>query len=182
MNRQARLRSAALSLGLDAPDGAHISGGEPALLRDPARGFRSFGEFGQVVRASTFGRQDDRLTISAAAATTYGNESTGADGGFAVPPQFAADVTRLVAEESLLPLFNPMPTGSNAAAFPKDETVPWGAVGVRAQWLSEGVAATQTKPVLGLAEMRMSKLACFVPVTDELMADSALLEIGRAHV
>ena len=40
-------------------------------------------------------------------------------------------------------------------AFPKDETTPWGTNGIRAYWQGEAATALPTKPVLGLATLRL---------------------------
>ena len=37
---------------------------------------------------------DERLSLMAAAPTTYGNEGSGQDGGFLVPPEFGREVFR----------------------------------------------------------------------------------------
>lgn len=145
---------------------------------DAKRGFKSFGEFAVAVKkASMQGeRPDDRLLIGAAAPTTFGNESSGADGGFAIPPDFSTEIWTLsMTEESLIPLTDNTETRRNAMVWPQDETTPWGTDGVRAYWASEGAAGTQTKPKLSAASLRMDKLIALVPMTDELIEDEAAL-------
>lgn len=167
-------RSGSLNLGPDAV----VTGGEPAAARDPKRGFKSFGEFAGIVRGSS-GRNvavDERLLIGAAAPTTYGNEASGADGGFLVPPEFANEVWQYGLDED--PLFNYVDSynvAGNGMVFPKDETTPWGTDGIRAYWQNEAAAATQTKPKLGLSTQRLHKIMALVPVTDELLSDSSVL-------
>lgn len=171
---QMRQRSAAPSLD----DESHISGDEPMLMRDPKRGFRSAGEFYQAVRGAHGGRStrtDERLRIMAAAPTTFGSERGGADGGFAVPPDFAKSVSQLLMEMSLLPLFDIMRTDSNVAFFPIDYSTPWGTSGVVASWQQEGGALTQIKPSMASQTLRLNKLLAFVPVSEETMEDAALL-------
>lgn len=135
-------------------------------------GFKSFGEYAFHVRnaAQGTGRIDQRLM---AAATTYGNEDAGPDGGFAVPPQFAADIASLALEEqSLLAMADDTPVSGNSMTFPKDETTPWGSTGVIASWDGEGDTASQKKPVLGKSRLELHKLRVLVPATDELLADA----------
>ncbi len=145
---------------------------------DPKRGFKSFGEFAQSVRAAANegSRPDQRLLIGATAPSTTGGEGVGADGGFSVPPAYSTDIFKLsLGEDSLLPMTENVSVGSNSMVFPKTEQTPWGTNGVRAYWQAEATAATATKPVLGTQTLRLHKLMALVPLTDELIADSNAL-------
>ncbi|MGV1045359.1 phage major capsid protein [Limnohabitans sp.] len=149
---------------------------------DPMHGFQSVGEFLQTVcQAQKHGNSlDERLLIgsnrNAAAPSTIGNEGSAQDGGFLVPPQFAREIFQLsLGEDSLLPLTDNVEITGNTMAFPKDETTPWGSNGIRAFWQGEASTATATKPVLGLATLRLKKLMALVPVTDELLDDTNAL-------
>ena len=146
--------------------------------QDPKRGFRSFGEYAQQVRAASLdgGRPDQRLLIGAAVPGTTGAEGVGADGGFSIPPAFSTDIFRLsLGEDSLLPMTENVNVSNNSMVFPKTEQTPWGTNGVRAYWQAEATAATATKPVLGTQTLRLHKLMALVPMTDELLADSNAL-------
>lgn len=158
---------------------AHATYGQGAQVFDnidrKTFGFKSFGEYAFHVRNAALGngRLDQRLK---AAATTYGNEGSGPDGGFAVPPQFASEISSLALEEqSLLALTDDTPVSGNSMTFPKDETTPWGSSGITASWDGEGSTGTQKKPVLGLSELRLKKLKVLVPATDEMLADAAAM-------
>lgn len=156
-----------------------ITGGEPAAAADPRRGFRTFGDFAVAVRrAGGHGAQiDERLAMQAAAPSTYGSEGVGADGGYAVPPEFSREIFRhALQEDAILPLTDGTPISGNSMAFPKDETTPWGSDGMRAYWEAEAAAANATKPKLGLSQLRLHKLFGLVPLTDELLADAAAME------
>jgi HK97 family phage major capsid protein len=119
-------------------------------------------------------RPDQRL---AGAPSTYGNESTGADGGYAVPPEFSREIFRLsLGEDSLIPMTDNTNVGGNSMVFPKDETTPWGTDGIRAYWQAEASTATATKPKLGTTVLRLHKLMGLVPLTDELIADTNALD------
>lgn len=146
---------------------------------DPKRGFSHAGEFFLAVhRAGTnwSNPSDPRLQRLAAAPTTFGNEVSGADGGFAVPSDFARDIADLAQlEDSLLPLCDSTPVSGNSMAFPRDETTPWGTTGVRAHWQAEGKTESQTKPVVRGDFLRLNKLIALTPVTDELSGDAAAL-------
>lgn len=173
-----RMERARMFDAVTAPHGdtssMHISGGKPRIEDDPKRGFATFGEFCVAVKtsASRGGHVDERLRIGAAP-TTYGNESSGADGGFLVPTDFSQRIYGLSLEQdALLPLTDNDNVTGNGMSFPADETTPWGSNGVRAYWEAEASQATQTKPVLGRRELRLRKLFALVPMTEELMADA----------
>ena len=165
---EARL-SASNALGVVVTDNREL---------DPKRGFASIGEFMQAVYLSQKpGKSmDERLFIGAAAPTSFGNESAGQDGGFLVPPDFSKEIFRLsLGEDSLMPLTDNVEITANSMAFPKDETTPWGTNGIRAYWQGEAAAANATKPVMGLATLRLKKLMALVPTTDELLDDASAL-------
>ena len=158
---------------------AHPTYGQGARAEDnldrKTLGFKTLGEFAFHVRNAALGngRLDPRLK---AAASTYGNESAGPDGGFAVPPQFAQTISSLALEEqSLLALADNMPVTGNSMSFPRDESTPWGSTGILATWDGEGDSANQRKPVLGLDTLRLKKLRVLVPASDELLADSVAM-------
>jgi HK97 family phage major capsid protein len=179
IEREREVIEAERSAGVVIPDNATISGGAPRVESDPKRGYKSLGEFALSVVAASTGRGslDERLTIGAAAPTTYGNEQGGQDSGFLIPPEFSNDIFQLaLGEDSLLPLTDMTPVGTNGMVFPKDETTPWGTDGVRAYWQTEASAGTQTKPKFGAQVLRLHKLLALTPVSDELLADSAAIE------
>ena len=149
---------------------------------DPMHGFQSVGEFMQAVyQADKPGKSlDERLLIGggrgAAVPGSFANEAAGQDGGFMVPPQFSQQIFKLsLGEDSLLPMTDNVEISGNSMAFPKDETTPWGTNGIRAYWQGEANAAIATKPVLGLATLRLKKLMALVPTTDELLDDASAL-------
>lgn len=141
---------------------------------DPKFGFKHFGEFASATakHATRNGNTDDRL-LRIKAPTNYMNEATGADGGFLVPPDFTAELLRnMYADDALLPLTRQVTTRGNTLTFPIDESTPWGTTGIQAYWTAEGAVKTDSKPVLGEANITLHKLAVLVPVTDELLQDS----------
>lgn len=148
--------------------------------QDPTRGFRSFGEFALAVRAACgpMARHDERLGgIMGAAPSSYGNEGTGADGGFLVPPQFATEIMNAAYDEreSFVPLTDQQfLEQSNSMIYPIDENTPWGG-GVQAYWTNEAQASTQSKANVQPASLRLNKLTALVPITEELQADSGAM-------
>ncbi|ACC76145.1 phage major capsid protein [Paraburkholderia phymatum] len=181
IERETALAAEEQSVGIQIAEDARIEVIENRAT-DPRRGFQTFGEFAQRVRAAAGGgRIDDRLMLggggpNAAAPTTFGNEAGGQDGGFLVPPQFASEIFTLSLEEqALLPMTDSTPISGNSMVFPKDETTPWGTDGIRAYWQAEASVATATKPKLGVSTNRLHKLMALVPVTDELLDDASAL-------
>lgn len=154
------------------------------ITLDPKRGFKSKGEFFKAVKNAAFAQQngqatDRRLTMQAAApgnGTTM-NESSGADGAFAIPPEFSTEIWRLSieGESALLPLTANSEISTNGMSFPKDETAPWDPSGVTAYWKGEAGSGTPSKPVFGLDTLRLKELMVLVPVTNELLDDAPAL-------
>jgi HK97 family phage major capsid protein len=145
-------------------------------------GFRSLGDMAWAVAkaCSRGGSLDPRLERSErlAAATTYGNEGSGADGGFAVPPDFRNSIMQtILAEDSLLAKCDQVTVDGNQFTCPMDETSPWQTTGgIQATWDGEAVAATQSKPALGERTIKANKIRCLVPMTEESMADASALD------
>jgi HK97 family phage major capsid protein len=139
-------------------------------------GFRSLGEMAIHVRKACLngGAVDPRLE-RLASATTYGNETTGSDGGFAVPTDFRTAIMQTVlAEDSLAGLCDQVTTSGNTFSCPVDETSPWQTSGgILANWDGEAQAASQSKPSLQDRTVKVNKLRCLVPMTDELMEDAS---------
>lgn len=144
------------------------------LADDAKRGFKSYGEFcADVVRAATGKEVSERLVR---AATTFGNESSGPDGGYAVPPQFANEIASVAyAEESLMSLCDHTPVSGNSMTFPKDEATPWGSTGITAAWEGEGNQSSPKKPALGESQLKLRKLKVLVAASEELLADASAM-------
>jgi HK97 family phage major capsid protein len=181
ITREQNLAREAAQIGaLDIPETTRIEGGAPVLEQDPKRGFKSFGEFCMSVKEegpNLSNPKDERLRIGAATPTTVGNELSGADGGFLVPPDYAREVFTYAFEgDSLLTATDNLEVAGNSMVFPKDETTPWGSDGVRAYWQAEATAGTPTKPKLSTTMLRLYKLMSLVPVTDELLEDTSALD------
>lgn len=148
----------------------------PATPRDNARhNFTNFGEFAQGVRLLAAGNTEHEAVKKLTnAATTYGNEGAGADGGFLVPPEFSREIWKKVeAEENLMNRCTPLTPDGNSMSIPKDETTPWGTGGVRVYWEAEGAQATASKAALELSQMRLHKLFALVPASEELLEDAS---------
>jgi HK97 family phage major capsid protein len=142
-------------------------------------GFKHLGDYAQAVqRACAQGGVADPRLAQLASATTYGSEGSGADGGFAVPPDFrTAIMTTILGENSLLSRCDQITCDGNTFSCPVDETTPWQTTGgFQAYWDGEAQAATQSKPQLGDRSIKLNKLRALVPVTEELLEDAAGLD------
>lgn len=157
----------------------------PATLRpvsDRNGGFKNLGEFALSVKRAAAGRNgfiDPRLELSEKlAATIYGNETSGSEGGFAVPPDFRTSIMEAVlGEDSLLARCDQVTTSGNTFTCPVDMTTPWQTSGgILTYWGAEGVAKTQSKPQLQDRTTKLNKLYALVPMTDELIEDASAMD------
>jgi HK97 family phage major capsid protein len=144
-------------------------------------GFTNFGEFIMTVKNAGLkddDRKGDAITRLHNATSTYGNEGTGADGGFLVPPDFRTQIwQKVTGEDSLFARVEQFVTSGNSITFPKDEVTPWDTTnGIQAYWGGEGDVKTPSKPQFETATLRLAKLFCLVPVSDELLEDAPGLE------
>lgn len=147
-----------------------------STVQERARwGFASFGEFAKSVRGAVVNpsAMDGRL-ISNAALSTYGSEGVGADGGFAVPPEWRSEIMQAVAgEDSLLQRTDQQTASGNSITFPTDETTAWQTTGgILTYWDSEAGTITQSKPSLKEVTIKLHRLTALVPVTEELLEDA----------
>lgn len=174
--------------GPTATPAPRVTGGAPVIEQDENYGFRDIADFGvAVMRAGIRGSGqhiDDRLKAMSgigpnglqSAATTYGSEGVGADGGYAVPPQMSQEIRSLVfASGSVLDAANPIPTTQGSVVEPSSEWTPWGTTGVQANWTAEAGTITASKPAIKQLTYNLHKLAVLVPATEELVEDAPRL-------
>jgi HK97 family phage major capsid protein len=93
-----------------------------ARLSD-THGFHAFGDFVAAVKtAGTLGGQIDGR-LKAAAASTFGNESSGTGGGFAIPPYFnEAIMAKAFGEDSLISRTDQQPISGNSLTSARDSS------------------------------------------------------------
>ena len=138
-------------------------------------GFQSMGDFASAVRNAVVNPSGiDQRLVQNAAASTYGSEGVGADGGFAVPPEWRAEIMRLVdGEDSLLSRTDQQRIAGNSITFPTDESTAWQTTGgIQAYWDSEASTITQSKPALQDLTIKLHRLTALVPMTEELLEDA----------
>lgn len=141
-------------------------------LADPRLGFRNLGDFcNSVFRSAGSRAVDERLTR---AATMFASDAAGPDGGYLIPPEFSAEISKVAySEQSLLALSNDIPVSGNSISFPGDETTPWGASGIYASWEGEGEQSFPRKPLLKRGELYLRKLKVLVAASEELLQDAS---------
>ena len=163
---------------LELPDDARIEAGLPRVMTDPQRGFAHLGQFAAAVRTAVLrpSAADQRLHLEAAAASTYANESVGADGGFLVPPAYASEILSVIeSPENLFSRVRQVPVSGNTLIIPANESTAHGTNGIQAYWDSEAATMTQTKPVFSNREVKVQRVTALVPVTEESLEDSTAL-------
>lgn len=149
---------------------------------DPATtfGFHDMAEFGRAVQAACRqgGVVDPRLTggMGIEGAPTNFHRETGGTDGYMVPPAMRDTIWELVFEgQNLLNLVDGEPTARNAVEMLADETTPWGATGVQANWRSEGQQMSASRLATEGRSVKLHELYAFVLATDELLEDAPRL-------
>lgn len=143
--------------------------------------FNSMGDFALSVKRACLkqGELDGRLVLSERlAATIYGNEGAGSDGGFAVPPDFRTAIMEAVmGEDSLLSRCDQITVSGNTFTCPVDMTTPWQTSGgILSYWGSEAATKTQSKPNLQELTVKLNKNYALIPMTDELIEDASAMD------
>lgn len=155
------------------------------------QGFGSLGEYFQAIAAAQMpingpqygsyrsGMRDPRLSVRAA---TGLEESTPSLGGFMVQEDFSSQLLEAAQAQSVLyPRTRRITITSNANSLKIpgiDEasraSTRWG--GIVGYWEGEGDTLTASKPKFRNVELSLKKLTGLVYVTDEMLADSSVLE------
>lgn len=152
--------------------------------KKPASKFANFGEFLQKVKeAETTHRVDDRLLEFKNSATGM-NETTSAEGGYLVPPEYADGVIDLVKTESVLyPQARKVTISSNrlienyiSESSRVDPSTGSRHGGVLAYWKAEAAQYSAVKAAIGERTTNVEKLTAYVPVTEELLQDAPAIE------
>jgi len=163
---------------IDRPWGPEIAKyGHPSAQDEAEMRRMALGEFAIAVRMATTGRgMDPRLM---AAATGMG-ESIPSEGGFAVPPEIAPGIERLMfAGGEILSRVDVRTVGGNSMTYNViDETSRADGSrqgGILGYWVDEGTAPTASKFKLAQMEMKLRKVGALSYMTDELLEDAPAL-------
>lgn len=135
------------------------------------------GEFCIAVKKASSGEgYDPRLSAAASGM----NSTTGADGGFAVPHEFAAGIEREMYDVgALLSRVDARSISGDGITYNVfDETSRVDGSrqgGVLGYWVDQGTAPTASQFKLARVEMKLRKVGALGYMTDELVADAAAL-------
>ena len=159
-----------------------ISGGDFRNDDRKRYGFKNMAEFGMSVYQAgnpNVKKVDERLYTKA---PTGMNQAAGADGGFAVPPEFAEQIwdglnempddlaskcdTITVTGESLTIPANAETSRANGSRYG----------GVQGYWIAEADQISNSKPTLRNIKLEPSQLAVLVYATDKLLKNAPALE------
>lgn len=157
-----------------------ITGGEPVIMKDPARGYADVGEFAMNVKARFADNIIDPRLATMAAATGH-NQASGPDGGYAVPPQFATEIYDGVMGDSngLLSMADTYPVTGESLTIPAiDETSRkdgYRQGGIQAYWMPEAAQMSESKTKLRQVKVEPQGLGVLMYVTDKLLKNGPAL-------
>ena len=141
-------------------------------LDDPTGGFKHMGEYAKCVRLAAQGKAVDERLQRIAKAAHGASEGSDADGGFAVPVQYAGEVFNdIQKQDSLMDLCFRIPMTSNSIKLPAINYTSQSGFGVQAYWVGEGQAPSTSKPNYRQPQLTLNALSALVPVTAELLED-----------
>ena len=167
---------------LEAERRAAVESAKPAKEERPL--WSSAGEFFQAVAAaaSPNNRADERLLkVRNTDSASGNNETTSADGGYLVPPEYAkVMIDKAMSESVLASRVRRIPVNSNRLIIPYvNETsrangYRWG--GVQAYWTGEYQHYTASKPTFAQNTIDLQKLTGLAYVTEELLEDAPAID------
>jgi HK97 family phage major capsid protein len=102
------------------------------------------------------------------AATTYGREAIGPDGGYLVPPDHRGILEPIIGDGSLLGAFKPVVTTSNLVIVGVDPDVEWSTTGASAAITDEGATATASVPKVEQVTAQLHKVTALVHASEEI--------------
>ena len=137
-------------------------------------GFGNLAQFAVAVAATrTGGGLDNRLVAMA------GDASAAASEGYVIPAEFKDRIWDLVLNQTdLIGMTHNEVTTRNRVNIVKEETTPWGAEGIKAQWRQHGSAAPNaTSIMLNRASVPLHELHAYTIATSELLEDAPFLGV-----
>ncbi len=155
-----------------------ISVGADSIDKDPQKGFKSLGHFAQTLKGfqSNELKAEDRNGFETYLKSTGHNETTDADGGYAVPQIWVNTIFNdIQSQDNLLPLTQQYPmTVGDILNIPCDGTTTIGN-GMTAAVVGEGSAINITKTVTRIVQLQPYKLGILTATTEELERDAQSL-------
>lgn len=139
--------------------------------------FKTLGDFAQRAAFATLSKNGDPTNLLSDFLDAAASAGVGADGGFAVPPQFATEIREKVCTSSLLGLADYDETPGNSLTSVTDADEPWDQDnGIKVSWDAEGGQLTASAPHLEAHTAKLAKMTALVPVTRELLEDAPSLD------
>jgi HK97 family phage major capsid protein len=148
--------------------------GNELVMENGNFGYQNSGQYFQAIKNLSYSKSDDKIEKVQASQ----RESVGADGGFLVPEDMIDGIQSAIeSDDSLLSRCNQFNTSGNRASLKVNESAPWEGNGthVTAYWTGEGKPITASQAKFKEVEIKAEKLAALIPVTEELMEDTALI-------
>lgn len=150
----------------------------PATVRNAEQeergGFADIGEFAVAVKNSYIGNVTDGRLL--AQNPTNSHQENGSSDGFMVPAQMRTDIWRLVLnEQSLFNMVTAEDTNSNQVDMLRDETTPWGGLGLKAYWGPELGELKASRLETSKDSLKLQKLHVLAEASDELLEDAPRL-------
>jgi len=137
-------------------------------------GFDNIGEFAKSVHKHCMGGGTDNRLM--AQNPTDSHQETNSSDGLMVPMQFRRDIWELViAEAGFMSMITTEDTIGNNVSLLRDESTPWGALGIQANWGSELAQLTASRLNTDPDVMVLNKLHAFAESSDELLEDAPRL-------
>lgn len=104
------------------------------------------------------------------------SEGIGADGGFAVIPEFSQNILSRVYDSSIFETTDNYTVAGNSMTFPRNAETSrkdgQRAGGMLGYWVAEGQTVTSSKPTINTFTLKLKKVAVVVYLTDELIQDA----------
>lgn len=144
-------------------------------------GFRNVAEFAQAVHAACRRGNptvDARLLSGGVmgAPTNFHTGGAASGEGYEVPVDFREQIFEIVTGmDDIASLIDEEPTNAREVRGLADETTPWGATGVSANWRAEASQMTPSKLATDPRSMPLHELYAFVVATEELLEDAPRL-------
>ena len=139
----------------------------------------NFGDYITAVKSAGSGREVDKRLYQLKAPTGLG-ELIPADGGYLVPPTYAAGIIENVySTGEILSRVSRLPVSGNRlilnAVDESSRVAGSRQGGILGYWLAEAAAKTASNPTFRQIDLKLNKVAALVYATDELLSDTTAL-------
>ncbi len=175
-----RMKAAEIALPSTRVGSDQIDTPPPQVDNEPPKLFSSFGEQLQAIYRAGMNLGTDQRLLDLNAAAIGAGEAIGADGGFLVQTDFAAEIYRKMTFQSdVIGRVRKQAVSGNGLKLrtikesSRANGSRWG--GVTSDWLDEGTAPTAGQVEYGRLEWSLKKVAALSYATDELLEDAEAL-------